>query len=54
LERAIEEVKRISRPPRREAIAHLASICAGDTTVGSFIAEAMDRVGCDGVITVRG
>src|SRR5258706_994898 len=37
----------------REQIAATASISAGDTTVGEVIAEAMDKVGKEGVITVE-
>ena len=37
----------------REQIAATASISAGDTTVGDVIAEAMDKVGKEGVITVE-
>jgi chaperonin GroEL len=37
----------------REQIAATASISAGDTTIGELIAEAMDKVGKEGVITVE-
>ena len=37
----------------KEEIAATASISAADTTVGELIAEAMDKVGKDGVITVE-
>ncbi|OJF15243.1 chaperonin GroEL [Couchioplanes caeruleus] len=37
----------------REQIAATASISAGDTTVGEIIAEALDKVGKEGVITVE-
>ncbi|GLI02586.1 chaperonin GroEL [Phytohabitans aurantiacus] len=37
----------------REQIASTASISAGDATVGEIIAEAMDKVGKEGVITVE-
>ena len=37
----------------KEQIAATASISAGDTTVGDIIAEAMDKVGKEGVITVE-
>ncbi len=37
----------------REAIAHVASISAQDRAIGELIAEAMDKVGKDGVITVE-
>ena len=38
----------------KEQIAATASISAGDTQVGEIIAEAMDKVGKEGVITVDG
>jgi chaperonin GroEL len=37
----------------REQIASTAAISAGDTSIGEFIAEAMDKVGKEGVITVE-
>jgi chaperonin GroEL len=37
----------------KEEIAHVATISAQDRTVGELIAEAMDKVGKDGVITVE-
>jgi len=37
----------------KEQIASTASISAGDTTIGELIAEAMDKVGKEGVITVE-
>lgn len=36
-----------------ESIEQIASISSGDEEVGKFVAEAMDRVGSDGVITVE-
>ncbi|MDI3508450.1 MAG: chaperonin GroEL [Clostridiales bacterium] len=51
---AVEELKKISRPVEsKEAIAQVASISANDTTIGEMVAEAMDKVGRDGVITVE-
>ncbi|QSB15580.1 chaperonin GroEL [Natronosporangium hydrolyticum] len=38
---------------RREDIAHVATVSAQDATIGDLIAEAMERVGRDGVITVE-
>ncbi|MBO8158270.1 chaperonin GroEL [Thermosyntropha sp.] len=50
----VEEVKRISKPVEsKEAIAQVASISASDTEIGQLIADAMDKVGRDGVITVE-
>ncbi|MFU8871842.1 chaperonin GroEL [Micromonospora sp. SL4-19] len=37
----------------RESIAHVATISAQDATIGDLIAEAMEKVGRDGVITVE-
>jgi len=45
-----EKSKKLSS---REDIAHVASISANSTQVGELIAEAMDKVGEDGVITVE-
>src|SRR5438128_8561634 len=51
----VEALKKISRPTRGEMeIAQVGSISAnGDKTIGSLIAEAMAKVGRDGVITVE-
>ncbi|MEH0846001.1 chaperonin GroEL [Micromonospora sp. CPCC 205711] len=37
----------------KESVAHVATISAQDATIGELIAEAMERVGRDGVITVE-
>jgi chaperonin GroEL len=37
----------------REAVAHVATISAQDATIGEMVAEAMEKVGRDGVITVE-
>jgi len=37
----------------KEAISQVAAISAGDTSIGELIAEAMEKVGKDGVITVE-
>ncbi len=51
---AVEEIKKLSRPVEdRTAIAHVAAISAADEQIGELIAEAMDKVGKDGVITVE-
>jgi chaperonin GroEL len=51
---AIEEIQSISRPVEsREAIAQVAAISADDAEIGSLIADAMEKVGRDGVITVE-
>jgi len=49
-----EEVKKLSKPVSGEMIAQVGTISAnGDTTIGNTIAEAMKKVGKDGVITVE-
>ncbi|MDE3840737.1 chaperonin GroEL [Bacillus methanolicus] len=51
---AVEELKAISKPiEAKESIAQVASISAADEEVGELIAEAMERVGKDGVITIE-
>lgn len=51
---AVEEIQKMSRPVESsEAIAQVASISADDETVGRLIADAMDKVGREGVITVE-
>ncbi|GKU85264.1 chaperonin GroEL [Niallia sp. NCCP-28] len=51
---AIEELKAISKPiESKESIAQVAAISAADDEVGKLIAEAMERVGNDGVITIE-
>jgi chaperonin GroEL len=50
----VEEIKKFSKPiESKEAIAQVASISAADEEIGSLIAEAMEKVGKDGVITVE-
>jgi chaperonin GroEL len=51
---AVEEIKKISKPvEEKNAIAQVASISASDEEIGKLIAEAMEKVGKDGVITVE-
>ncbi|WHY67354.1 chaperonin GroEL [Neobacillus sp. SuZ13] len=51
---AVQELKAISKPiESKESIAQVASISAADEEVGQLIAEAMERVGNDGVITIE-
>ncbi|PEW96744.1 chaperonin GroEL [Bacillus cereus] len=51
---AIEELKTISKPIEgKSSIAQVAAISAADEEVGQLIAEAMERVGNDGVITLE-
>ena len=54
VEVAVSELKKISKPVKdKNAIGQVASISAGDTTVGELISEAMEKVGKDGVITIE-
>ncbi|MGI6766456.1 MAG: chaperonin GroEL [Lentihominibacter sp.] len=51
---AVEEIKRLSHVvDTAEAIAQVASVSADDEEIGRLIAEAMEKVGKDGVITVE-
>ena len=51
----VEEIKKISKPTKgKKEIAQVAAISANnDKTIGDLIAEAMEKVGKDGVITVE-
>src|SRR5438128_557966 len=58
IERAVtvasDEIKRLSKPVNGEMIAQVATVSANnDSTIGKIIAEAMKKVGKDGVITVE-
>ncbi|WP_010529433.1 chaperonin GroEL [Lentibacillus jeotgali] len=54
VESAVNELKGISEPIEgRESISQVAAISSGDDEVGNLIAEAMERVGNDGVITIE-
>src|SRR6201995_5508727 len=54
VETVVEEVKKFSKPVSGDAIAQVGTISAnGDATIGNTIAEAMKKVGKDGVITVE-
>jgi chaperonin GroEL len=55
VEKAVEEIQRLSKRVKdNDAIAQVGTISAnGDATIGKLIAEAMDKVGQDGVITVE-
>ena len=51
---AVDALKGISKPiESKTAISQVASISAGDESVGALIADAMEKVGKDGVITVE-
>jgi len=50
----VEEIKKLSVPVKgHEDVAHVAAISSQDEQIGSLIADAMDKVGKDGVITVE-
>jgi chaperonin GroEL len=54
VEAVVGEVKRLSKSVKGEMIAQVGSISAnGDSKIGGIIAEAMNKVGKDGVITVE-
>src|SRR5438046_5496893 len=58
IEKAVEaltgEIKRMSKPVSGNMVAQVGTISANnDETIGKIIAEAMDKVGKDGVITVE-
>jgi len=54
VEATIEDIRKLSRPVAGKAISQVGSISANnDTSIGDIIAEAMEKVGKDGVITVE-
>ncbi len=54
VELVVEGVKKLSKPVSGEMIAQVGTISAnGDATIGNIIADAMKKVGKDGVITVE-
>src|SRR5438552_1759931 len=56
VERAVESIRNQSqeiKPGAKDDVAHVASISAADDDIGAQIAEALDKVGKDGVITVE-
>jgi chaperonin GroEL len=51
---AVEELKKLSKPVRGQMIAQVGTVSANnDQEIGTIIAEAMEKVGKDGVITVE-
>jgi len=51
---AVEAIKAISRPVEdKKAIAHVGTVSSQDSVIGDLIADAMEKVGSDGVITVE-
>ena len=54
IRKAVEALKEISVPVNaKESIANVAAISSGDQEVGQLIADAMEKVGQDGVITIE-
>ncbi len=54
VEAAVAELKKLSKPVKGEMISQVGSVSANnDKTIGAIIAEAMKKVGKDGVITVE-
>ncbi len=54
VEKAVEEIKKHAIPvSTKEDVEHVASIAGNDPEIGKVIAEAMEKVGKDGVITVE-
>src|SRR6266480_2350023 len=54
VEVAVERIKELSKPVKGDMIAQVATVSANnDSTIGNIIAEAMKKVGKDGVITVE-
>lgn len=54
VDKAVDEIQKISKPVNgKEDITRVAAISAGDEKIGELIADAMERVGNEGVITVE-
>lgn len=54
VQEAVKDIRSISRPVEsKESISQVAAISADDPEIGELIADAMDKVGRDGVITVE-
>jgi len=54
VEAIVDEIKKLSVPVKgHEDVAHVAAISSQNEQIGSLIADAMDKVGKDGVITVE-
>ena len=52
--KAVEEIQKISKPVEgKEDIARVAAISAADPEIGKLIADAMEKVGNEGVITIE-
>ena len=54
VKKAVEEIQKISKPVSgKEDIARVAAIAASDEEIGQLIADAMEKVGHEGVITIE-
>lgn len=54
VEKAVDEMKKMSTPVEtKESIANVAAISGNDKEIGDLVAESMEKVGKDGVITVE-
>ncbi len=54
VDKAVEEIKKISKPVEsKEEIAKVAAVSAADEEIGNLIADAMEKVGNEGVITIE-
>lgn len=54
VEIAVQEIKKLSKEVSdKESVANVASVSASDREIGNIIADAMEKVGKDGVITVE-
>lgn len=54
VDKAVEEIQKLSKKVNgKQDISRVASISAGDSAVGKLIADAMEKVGNEGVITVE-
>ncbi len=54
VEKAVSEIKKLSKEVSdKESVSNVASISAADREIGNIIADAMEKVGKDGVITVE-
>jgi chaperonin GroEL len=54
VEQVVQEIHRFAQPVSGDSIAQVGTVSAnGDTKIGTIIAQAMDKVGKDGVITVE-
>jgi chaperonin GroEL len=54
VEAVVDELKKMAKPIKnKEEITQVATVSAGDEVIGAKIAEALDKVGRDGVVTVE-